>query len=62
MALEEAEERCQQLWLPRASAKLVSPDSGQVEEPLRPTVVAERCGKRAKRESDGVIWDSVHRG
>ena len=62
MPLEEAEERCQQLWLPRASAKLVSPDSGQVEEALRPTIVSERCGKRGKREGDGVIWVSVHRG
>ena len=54
MPLEEAEERCQQLWLPRASAKLVSPDSGQVEEPLRPTLIAERCRQRGERKNQGI--------
>ena len=47
MSFEEAEEFCEQRRLSGASAKLVSPDSGQVEKPLRPTLIAERCGKRA---------------
>ena len=58
---QETEERRQQLRLPGTSAQFVSPDSGQVEKPLRPTLVTERCAKRAKREGDGVIGVSVHR-
>jgi hypothetical protein len=36
--------------------QLLSPDSGQVEEPLRPTFVAERCGKRSECKRDRIIW------
>ena len=61
MRFEEAEQRRKQVRLGGPTTQLVSPDSGQINEALRPTVVAERCGKRAKRESDGVIWVSVHR-
>ena len=59
--LEEAKQSGKQFRLGGTPAQLFSPDSGHVDEPLRPTVVPERCGKRAKRESDGVIWVSLHR-
>jgi hypothetical protein len=55
MRFKEAEKRSQERRLGRALAQLLSPDSGQVDEPVRPTFVPERCGKRAKREGDGVI-------
>ena len=45
MRLEEAEERGEKRRLAGAGTELVSPDSGQVEEPVRPTGVAERCRK-----------------
>ena len=44
MAFEEVEKRDEQGWLGGAIAKLVSPDSGQVEEALRPSRFIERCG------------------
>ena len=43
MRFEEAQQRREQRWIAGAGAKLASPDSGQVEEPVRPTRVAERC-------------------
>ena len=58
---EKAEEGGQQLRIRGPVPQLVSPDSGQVDEPLRPTLFTKRCGKRAKREGDGVIGVSVHR-
>ena len=61
MRFEEAEQRREQVRLAGARTQLVSPDSGQIDEPLRPTLLTERCGKRAKREGDGVIGVSVHR-
>lgn len=36
--------------------QLVSPDSGQIEEPLRPTLVTKRCGKRSEGERHRIIW------
>ena len=47
VGLEEAKERSKEFRLCRAGAQLVSPDSGQIEEPLRPPFVAKRCGKRS---------------
>ena len=45
---EEAQQRREQRRLGRPRPKLVRPDSGQVEEPLRPPLVAERCRKRGE--------------
>jgi hypothetical protein len=39
---KEADQRREQGRLARARAKLLRPNSGQVEEPLRPPAVAER--------------------
>ena len=59
--LKKAQDRCEQFRLPGPRPQLVSPDSGQIDEPLRPTLVTAGWGTRATRESDGVIWVSVHR-
>jgi len=36
--------------------ELVGPDSGQVEEALRPAIVAKRCDKRSEGERHWIIW------
>ena len=57
---QEADHRGEQRRLADTSPKLVCPDSGQVDEPLRPTSVTERCRKRGKGKScripSGVRW------
>jgi hypothetical protein len=45
MGFEEAEQRREQYRVIRLAAKLICPDSGQVEEPSRPALVAKRCRK-----------------
>ena len=44
MTFKEVEQGDEQGRVGRALAKLVSPDSGQVEEALRPSRFIERCG------------------
>jgi len=56
MRFEEADERSQERGFGRPRPKLVCPDSGQVEEPLSPPLLANRCRKRGKRERKGIIW------
>ena len=46
MRFEKAYERSEQGRLGRAPSKLVGPDSGQVDEALRPTLRPKRCRKR----------------
>ena len=53
---EKANERGEQRRVARLALQLVCPDSGQVEEPLRPTLLPERCRKRGKGKSNRVIW------
>ena len=48
MRFEEAQHRCQERWIIELGSKLIGPNSGQVEESLRPTLIAERCGKRSE--------------
>jgi hypothetical protein len=55
MRFEKTQERCQQGRLGGAGAKLVRPNSGQVEKALRPTLFSERCRERREAESDRVI-------
>ena len=43
VGLEEPKERRQQLRFRRTAPQLVSPDSGQIDEPLRPTFTPKRC-------------------
>jgi hypothetical protein len=42
MRFEEADQRREKRRLARSCAKLVRPNSGQVEKPLRPSPVAKR--------------------
>ena len=56
MRFEKAQQRRKQHGIGGAEPQLVSPNSGQVEEPLRPTLRAERCGQRSKGERDRIIW------
>ena len=47
MSFKEVEESDEQVRIGRPRAKFASPDSGQVEEPLRPSWLIERCGQRS---------------
>ena len=66
MRFEEAQQRAKEGGLGGSAAKLVSPDSGQVQETLRPALIPERCRKRRQGESDGVALvfakQSLHHG
>ena len=56
MRLEKPQQGGEQRGIAGSGAKLVCPDSGQVEEPLSPPLLANRCRKRGKRERKGIIW------
>ena len=47
---EEAQQGRQQRGLRRPAPKLLGPDSGQVDEPLRPTLAPKRCGEGTEGE------------
>jgi len=55
MRFEKAQERAKQRRIGGSRPQLVSPDSGQLDEPLRPASVTKRCRKGSERESDRVI-------
>ncbi len=54
MRLEKAQECGEQRGLGRAGAKLVRPDSGQIDEPPGPALAPERCRKRGKGQHEWV--------
>ena len=56
MRLEETNEGAKQRRLAGPRPQLVCPDSGQVDEPLSPPHVAERCRKCGERQGEGIIW------
>ena len=56
MGFQETQERGEKRRIIKTIPELAGPDSGQVEEALRPTLVAERCGKRSEGERDRIIW------
>jgi hypothetical protein len=56
MCFEEADQGGEQRGLVRPAAKLLCPDSGQVEEAAGPPFVAERCRKRGKGKGMGIVW------
>jgi hypothetical protein len=62
MSFKEVEEGDEQGRVGGALAKFESPDSGQVEEALRPSWIAERCGQRSKAEGNRVVWTFVVHG
>jgi hypothetical protein len=56
VGFEEAQQSGEQRRVAEPAPELLGPDSGQVEEALRPTLGAERCGKRSEGERDRIIW------
>ena len=56
MSLQEAKQRGEEVRVSSAGAKLIGPDSGQIEESLRPTLVAERCRKRGEGKCHRIVW------
>ena len=56
MRFQEAKHGGEKRRFAQPGPQLLSPDSGQVEEPLRPTLRAERCRQRSEGERDGIIW------
>ena len=61
MRLEEADERGKQSRFAGSGAKLVRPNSGQVEEPMGPAAVDERCRKSGKGQSVDILWAIIWR-
>ena len=55
MRLKKAKQRRQQRRLPRPPPQLFSPDSGQIDEPLGPTLVTNRCRKSGEGKCHWVI-------
>ena len=53
--LEESEERRKQRRLSSPQPQLLSPDSGQFDEPLRPTLAPKRCRKCGQGKYHWVI-------
>ena len=55
MRFEEAQQSGEKSVLAGPQPQLVSPDSGQVDEPLRPTRVTKRCRKCGESENHRII-------
>jgi hypothetical protein len=62
MGFEEAQQRGEKRRIVEAAPELLGPDSGQVEKPLPPTLVLERCRERGEGNSRGIIWCWVRHG
>ena len=56
MPFKKTEQRREHCRVVDPVPELLGPDSGQVEEALRPTIVAERCDKRSEGERHRIIW------
>ena len=56
MRLEKEQQGGEQRRLTCTAPQLIGPDSGQVDEPLRPSFGTKRCRKRGKAERDRIIW------
>ena len=55
MAFEEPQQGRQEHRLARPCSQFVRPDSGQGDEPLRPSTITKRCRKSGECKSRGVI-------
>ena len=55
MRLEESQQRREQIRLGGTASQLLRPDSGQVDEPLRPTLAPKRCRKCGEGKNHRVI-------
>jgi hypothetical protein len=62
MRFEKGDQRDEQDWVVRPAPQFIRPDSGQVEEPLRPALVAKRCRKRGKGQRMRISWSLVMHG
>jgi hypothetical protein len=62
VGFEETQKRGEKRAIAEPAPELVSPDSGQVEKPLRPPLVLERCRERSEGNSRGIIWCWVRHG
>ena len=56
MRFEEAKQSGEEFRLARPFAQLFSPDSGQIEESVRPTLFTKRCRKRGEGKSHRIVW------
>ena len=59
MRLEEAQQGGEQRRVGGPALELVRPDSGQTDEPLRPSVGTKRCRKSGQGKCDWVIVDGA---
>jgi len=62
VGFEETQKRGEKRGIAEPAPEFVGPDSGQIEEPLRPSLVAERCRQRGEGNSRGIIWCWVRHG
>ena len=53
--LEETQKRSKQGRFPSPLSQLLGPDSGQIEETLRPSLIAERCCECSQRKGDRIV-------
>ena len=56
VCLEETQQSREERRIGSSGAQLIRPDSGQIEEALRPAFGPERCRKRGQRKSERVVW------
>ena len=54
MRFQEAKHGGEKRRFAEPGPQLLSPDSGQIEEPLRPTLIAERCRQRGESKNQGI--------
>ena len=59
MRFEEAQQPGEKRRIAHAVPQLLGPDSGQVEEPPRPTLGPKRCAKRSQRERHRISWQVI---
>ena len=53
---KECDQARQQCRIIRPAPQFIRPNSGQVEEPAGPSLVAKRCRKRGKGNRQGIVW------
>lgn len=62
MRLEKAQQCSQERWLSCSRLEFIRPDSGQIDEPLRPTFAPKRCRESGKGKSYRIILVSALQG
>jgi len=59
MRFKEAQQLGEKRRIADPVPQLIGPDSGQVEEPPRPTLRPKRCGKRSKSKRHRIFWQVI---